>query len=346
MTTPRDEPSTRSITEAVLLGTAIGDALGLACEGLSARVIAKRFGRVDRYRFFGATGRVSDDTEQSALVAQSLVRGRGELDDTVRAFRRAMVGWFWRLPWGIGWATLRACLKLTLGLRRSGVRSAGNGASMRAAIVGAHVRDVARREALARAIAEVTHSDPRAIEAAVFVANVTGAEGTSRERLSAARARLDEPSLVAVIDRAFALADEGASMQRAADVLGTSGFVVHTLALASFAFARLGERPLDELLPELYSVGGDTDSIGAIVGAWYGARHGREGLPQRWVERLQSGPFGRVHLEALARDLDALEHGRAPIAPARFSWVLAMARTLVFYPVVLAHGFRRLAPPY
>jgi hypothetical protein len=58
-----------------LLGTAVGDALGLAAEGMSARQIARRWGRLDRYRFLGRRGFVSDDTEQSALV-----------------------GWFWRLP--------------------------------------------------------------------------------------------------------------------------------------------------------------------------------------------------------------------------------------------------------
>jgi len=57
-----------------LLGTAVGDALGLPCEGLSAARIARRFGRADRFRLLGRTGYVSDDTEQSALVAQSLAR--------------------------------------------------------------------------------------------------------------------------------------------------------------------------------------------------------------------------------------------------------------------------------
>ena len=53
-----------------LLGTALGDALGLATEGMSATAINRRFGRVDRFHLFGRTGFVSDDTEQSALVAQ------------------------------------------------------------------------------------------------------------------------------------------------------------------------------------------------------------------------------------------------------------------------------------
>jgi ADP-ribosylglycohydrolase len=38
-----------------LLGTAVGDALGLATEGMSARAIARRFGRVQRYHLLGRT---------------------------------------------------------------------------------------------------------------------------------------------------------------------------------------------------------------------------------------------------------------------------------------------------
>jgi ADP-ribosylglycohydrolase len=62
------------LLEGVLLGTAYGDALGLAAEGMSARAIARRFGAVERFNLLGRKGFVSDDTEQSALVAQSLAR--------------------------------------------------------------------------------------------------------------------------------------------------------------------------------------------------------------------------------------------------------------------------------
>ena len=55
-----------------LLGTALGDALGLPAEGLSSRSVARRFGKVDRFRLLGRTGFVSDDTEQAALIAQCL----------------------------------------------------------------------------------------------------------------------------------------------------------------------------------------------------------------------------------------------------------------------------------
>jgi N-acyl-D-amino-acid deacylase len=61
-----------------LLGTALGDALGIAMEGMSAEAIARRFGAITpasaRFRLLGRGGFVSDDTEQSALLAQGLAR--------------------------------------------------------------------------------------------------------------------------------------------------------------------------------------------------------------------------------------------------------------------------------
>ncbi|MBI5480090.1 MAG: ADP-ribosylglycohydrolase family protein [Deltaproteobacteria bacterium] len=81
-----------------LVGTALGDALGLPAEGMSARSIARRFGRLDRFRFLGHTGFVSDDTQHSALVTGSLVGAPADVEACVRFFRRALRGWFLRLP--------------------------------------------------------------------------------------------------------------------------------------------------------------------------------------------------------------------------------------------------------
>jgi ADP-ribosylglycohydrolase len=154
----------------VLLGTAVGDALGVVTEGMTARAIARRFGRVERFRLFGRTGFVSDDTEQSALVAQSLVRHPCDVDAFRRAFRRSLLGWFLRLPWGVGLATLRACARIPLGFRESGVVTAGNGAAMRAAVVGVlFATDESRRRTFGEALARTTHTDSRAVSGAIFV---------------------------------------------------------------------------------------------------------------------------------------------------------------------------------
>lgn len=336
----------RERLEGVLIGTAVGDALGLPLEGLSAKAIARRFWPVERYQLLGRTGFVSDDTEQSALLAQALAAHPRDVDAAVRRFRRSLLGWFCRLPWGIGLATLRSCARIALGLRRSGVNSAGNGAAMRAAVVGvAYADDAAARRRFCDALAEVTHVDPRAVEGARYVAEVAARVAASQppaQTLAACLEVVTHEALRAALDTALRLAREAVAVDAAAKQLGTTGFVMHTLPWAAYCFARFGERPL-ELLQQTYSVGGDTDSIGAIVGGWAGARGGPLAFPAALVGALHDGPFGPTHLRALAADVaNAREGGLAP--QARYSPLLALLRNLALYPVVLAHGLRRLLP--
>jgi ADP-ribosylglycohydrolase len=302
---------------------------------MSGRAIARRYGRVERFHVLGRTGFVSDDTEQTALVAQCLARHPHDVGAFTRAFRRALLGWFLRLPFGIGWATLRACLRIAFGFRRSGVWSAGNGAAMRAAIVGVGCPDEAQRLPFGRALAEVTHRDPRAVEGALFVAELAHRCSTSTSPRSAmverARTVVEEPSLRVAIAAAVALASDRATPEDAATRLGSTGFVVHTVGLATFVLLRYGDDPREALV-QAVAAGGDTDSIAAIVGAWVGALHGASGLPHEWIERLQQGPFGRKHLDALARAL----MGSAEVP--RLQWGVAMGRNLLLGPVLLLHA--------
>lgn len=323
-----------------LLGTAYGDALGLAAEGMSPKAIARRWGRVERFHLLGRWGFVSDDTEQSALVAQSMARCPGDLDAATRDFRRALLGWFLRLPWGIGLATLRACVRIALGLRRSGVASAGNGAAMRAAVIGAALDDPAQRRLWSDRFAEVTHTDPRAVQGARFVAEVAARarDGSSAEVLRAALAVVEQPALREAVAAALSLAARDAGPEAVVKALGHTGFVVHTVGLASYAFVRWGDAPLRSV-QGVIAFGGDTDSIAAIVGAWAGARHGAAWIPAEHLAAMHDGPFGPTHLRALGADVSA---GRG--LRARYNPVAAMIRNLLLYPVVLAHGFRRLVP--
>src|SRR5580692_5050571 len=122
-----------------LIGTAVGDALGLPAENLPPERIRKMWGGQWRMRFLCGRGMTSDDTEHTEMVAQALL---SHPDDPV-AFQRALGWrlrwWFLGLPAGVGLATARACLHLWLGIspKRSGVFSAGNGPAMRSAIIGA-----------------------------------------------------------------------------------------------------------------------------------------------------------------------------------------------------------------
>jgi ADP-ribosyl-[dinitrogen reductase] hydrolase len=74
----------------VLLGTAVGDSLGLPAEGMSRRRIRARWGGVWRHRFLFGHGMVSDDTEHTLFVAQALLT---HPDDPI-AFQRCLA---WKL---------------------------------------------------------------------------------------------------------------------------------------------------------------------------------------------------------------------------------------------------------
>ncbi len=330
-----------------LLGCALGDALGLACEGMFAQAIAKRFRSLRRFHLLGEIGFISDDTEQSALLAHSLhllqlLSGGIEREAEVlqRRFRRAMIAWFWRLPFGVGLSTLRACLRMSLGMASPGIYSAGNGATMRAPIVGViYAQDEARRRRFVRVTTILTHTHPVGIEGALYAAEVAAALArgeSAMEAIIVGRSLLKEAKLLSAIDEALRLHKEAVDFTEAAKSLGNTGYVVHTLGLASFGLLSAGDE-IQEALIELISVGGDTDTIAAILGAWLGAQRGATALPEL-VELIHDGPFGPSHLRALAF---ALAHGTP--AP-RFSALRALLRNLALYPVILAHGFRRLLP--
>jgi ADP-ribosylglycohydrolase len=333
----------------VLLGTALGDALGLPAEGMRAHQIARRWGKVDRFRLLGQIGFVSDDTEQSALLAECLLQSPDDPERCPQHFRRALLAWFTRLPFGAGLATLRACGRIAVGRRPSGVLSAGNGAAMRAGVLGVFFsRDLEARHRFGIAIAETTHRDQRAVDGALLVAELAaqcaGATASS-DRLSLVRRAIDQTPdgpLRKAAEHAVDLAEPGLSVGDAATALGTSGYVLHTVPFALYCFLQGPTDPLQSLTTAI-SAGGDTDSYGAILGAWLGALEGEVGLPSALLAQIHDGPFGPTHLRSLGSALAATQQGERVALP-RYSRVGALGRNLALYPVVIGHGLRRLFP--
>ena len=339
-------PTSEDRLAGVLVGTALGDALGLPVENLSARRIERLFGRVTRFRFLGRTGFVSDDTEHTAFVAQALVEAGADEARGAHAFARRLRGWVLRAPFGVGLATLRACFKLLLFFppSKSGVRSAGNGAAMRSAILGAYFADDSRRrDAWSQAVARTTHTDPRAVQGAAYVAALAAQAALAPadrkpDLLAAAEGVVEDASLLKGLKAAQHFVEVGAPTEEAAAALGVTGFVVHTVPFAAYAYARWGA-DARKALEETVNAGGDSDTCGAIVGALVGARHGLSGLPQDLVADLEDGPLGRRHLLALAQ---ALASG-VPARPPGYSALRLLARNLLLIPVIFGHVGYRIA---
>src|SRR5262249_57827737 len=74
-----------------LLGTAVGDALGLPREGLSPRRAPRLFGeRPLRHRFVLGHGIVSDDAAHTCLVGQALLRPPEDPEHFARSLTRPL----------------------------------------------------------------------------------------------------------------------------------------------------------------------------------------------------------------------------------------------------------------
>ncbi len=329
-----------------LLGTAVGDTIGLPYEGLSARRVARWAPVRLRHRFVLGRGMVSDDTEHTFLVGHALASTHA-VEGYEAALARGLRRWLLTCPGGVGWATLRALVRLNVGFgpRRSGVCSAGNGPAMRAALVGLCVSPDSLDDYIAATTA-LTHTDPRAQSGALAVALATrlASEGVSGpELLSRVAEGLAEPELKAALDGAAEQMASGRSVAAFVAQLGlsagVSGFVMHTVpvALTVAATADSFEAAIDAAV----RLGGDTDSVGAIVGAVAGVRFGPASIPRGWLDGINDWPLSVGRLERLA---EALASGSPPPG---YRFVAALVRNLlVFMPLVLLHGFRRLAPPY
>src|SRR5687768_9956005 len=112
--------------QGAILGTAVGDAIGLPREGLSARRAQRIFGGAPlQHRFILGRGMVSDDTEHTCMVAQALLASNGNPSGFARSLAWRLRFWLLGLPAGVGKATAIAIAKLWIGFSpfRSGVWS-------------------------------------------------------------------------------------------------------------------------------------------------------------------------------------------------------------------------------
>ena len=95
-----------------LLGTAVGDAIGLPYEGLSRARCARMLGKPDRHRFLFGHGMISDDTEHACMTAQALLVSNGDVALFRRRLATRLRHWLIMMPAGVGFATARAIIRL------------------------------------------------------------------------------------------------------------------------------------------------------------------------------------------------------------------------------------------
>ena len=347
-----------------LIGLAVADAIGLPREGLTPRRARRLYGDGPlRHHLLLGKGMVSDDTEHHCMTAQALLAAPDDAQRFGRSLAWRLRGWFLGLPPAIGMATLKGILKLWIGFppHRSGVCSAGNGPAMRAPILGACLgSDPGRLARFVRAATRITHTDPRAEQGALAIGLAAwhglsrGPGGVDAEALIAqVGCSVSESELAASLACIPHRLAQGRSAQEFAEELGLStgvtGFINHTVPVCLYCWLRHTDSYRDAVRTVIL-LGGDTDTTAAIVGGVAGATLGEESIPQSWIAGLRDYPRSVAWIrrlgDRLAEQLPLADSPARRLGPLPLFWPAIGVRNVVFTLTVLAHGFRRLLPPY
>jgi ADP-ribosylglycohydrolase len=301
-----------------LLGCAIGDALGAPYEGLWSNTIPDEQALLAEFGTFEGypPGQFTDDTQLTVATVRAVLAA-GEVSpphiarEIATLFHRSEVI-------GPGGACLAAALTFlrtrdwtTCGAE---VGQAGNGTAMRTAALGLAFLD--RPEALPGTVADVsriTHHDPRSIAGGVAVAKAA--------QLLASQSTDDPTSLCPVVAKTIApFSPEFATwVERVPDlvrepadeavrVMASAGmsapefaapiitpFVIPTVLAALWCLLRHPDS-WPAAVASAVRLGGDVDTLGAIVGALAGVRLGAAAIP----EHLRRGVQEARKLEVLA----------------------------------------------
>jgi ADP-ribosylglycohydrolase len=320
---------------AALHGLALGDALGMPTQMMSRPEIRAEFGVLDGFRPAApdhplaaglAAGTITDDTEQALLLAGLLIQGAGHVDP--ETFAQALVHWEERMRAKgsldlLGPSTKRAVAAVTAGVavEEAGRFGSTNGAAMRVTPVGLLMppTDLVALVDRVVEVSRVTHHTGVALAgaAAVAAAVSAGIEGSTVAQASvaaveAARIGAERGHWVAGADVArrigwaISLVDPARPEQSLEDIYQLVGTSLATQESVPAAFGVLAVFPDDpwRAMTAAASLGGDTDTVAAMVGAVAGACCGMSALPAAAIETVLT--VNGLDLDAVAARLLAL----------------------------------------
>jgi len=314
-----------------LMGTAVGDALGMPIEGLSHQNVRTYYKGIKEYREDDQRGDLeagqwTDDTQMTFALVRALTR----TPDSSRWPETAAEAYLDLRDEARRWGqtTTGAVERLADGIPPEEAGSPdrdSDGAAMRAAPLGAWwaLNEVSHKEAFSaiRSVLAVTHRHPAALAAgwgqAVAVYTMLRLDGVEAFDRSSFWATLIDQTTWAeeqldgdhrVSDRLRALEDSVDSFPL--DLRDTcDGVGVRADEAWPFACAMVARRPhlLENTLLSGINVGGDADTTGAMMGAQLGALHGWSGFPAEWHDGLEDSTRLREDAEAFIKAFRSAE---------------------------------------
>jgi ADP-ribosylglycohydrolase len=319
--------------DGMMLGLAIGDALGNTSEGMLPQERRALHGEVRDYlpnRHAGgrSVGLPTDDTQLAFWTLEQLVTDGGfEPDRVAERFAYGQI-------FGIGSSVREFQRNYRAGLPwyADGPESAGNGALMRIApMLIPHTRggtaDIWADTALS---AMITHNDSASIAACVAFVSMLWQllqmkappepEWWLRTYVEAAKSletgnryqprggqfkAYKGPLWQYVEERCGEAYRRGLPAVDACNAWHSGAYLPETMPSVIYVLMRYGDQPEEAIIRSVNDTL-DNDTIAAIVGAAVGALHGSQALPERWVSALA----GRTTAEDDGRVFELLARAR------------------------------------
>jgi ADP-ribosylglycohydrolase len=292
-------PSRLDRYHGALLGLAAGDALGTTLEFKSKGSFAPIDDMVGGGPFGLKPGQWTDDTSMALCLAESLAEletfdPSDQMTRYVRWWRdghRSSTGRCFDIGNTVAEALRRFEKTGDPMAGRTDPNTAGNGSLMRLAPVPMrYAVDPAEAVRLAVESSRTTHAAAEAVDACrYFSALIVGAlDGrTKTDLLSPHFAPPGVDWSAAPLASAIARIADGSYKNKTAQSIRASGYVVHTLEAALWAFAHSDDFREGALLA--VNLGEDADTTGAVYGQLAGAYYGVEGVPDAWRKRVARG---------------------------------------------------------
>lgn len=293
-----------NLNKNILLGTAIGDTLGLPVQFLDREVIAKNpvTTMVGYGQFDVPAGTWSDDSSLSLCLAESLCNGY-DLNDIANKFIKWMFEGYWtpfNKAFDIGNTTYFAIVNLRNGIspHLAGMdreRDNGNGSLMRILPLVPYIINMEEEDRF-RIIGEVsslTHRHPRSILACIALCEFA-IQYINSQSIEKAYQAIQQTILQLLKKEMFIEEDSlfkrlvGLSYEEFKNIelkdIRSTGYVIDTLEASLWCV--FNTTNYKEAVLKAANLGDDTDTVGAITGGLAGIIYGYDTIPSEWLEVL------------------------------------------------------------
>ena len=292
----------RNFSKNILIGSAVGDALGVPVEFKSRQYLQQN--PVTDMTGYGTynmpPGTFSDDSSMMFCLAESLCNGYN-VNDIAEKFQMWMHEGYWTADgevFDVGISTRKAINRLRVVKNPTEAGSTaesdnGNGSLMRILPLAIFTKDLSidERCEIVKEVSSITHAHNRSVLACIyyieFALNVLDSENLEEAYLNTnfwLKLFLEENEIYKNEFQYFERILSGKLIDLKEDEINSTGYVMDSLEASIWCL--LHTDSYKDCVLKAVNLGHDTDTIACIAGGIAGLYYDVETIPTNWIEQL------------------------------------------------------------